>query len=652
MNKHISKSLQWLLRHAITVFSCVTIIVLSMGAVAYSSTSTTIGENISTNGTLTVLSNSNLAATTISGGDLTVDTDTLYVDNDNNRVGIGTTNPSSLLYVNGDTTINGNLAGTLYADTLNYNFFNVAMWGDSYTQSIPTILSLTLTDKSVYVYGVGGETSTQIASRMIAASNTHDYITIIWAGRNNHDAPTTVEADIANMVAALGSNTNFLILSVLNGEVADEYIGESSYNNIIAINDYLEATYPNNYYDIRSYLVSQYDPAAPQDVIDFGHDIVPDSLRSNTIHPNTTGYQLVADQIQTFINSNFIPTTDKPLSYIDIPTIFINPPPLGQITLLSGRKIIMNGEILFQASTTLGNYFFGSAGNLTATGSNNLAVGYDALNRISTGSNNTAMGTNALTLTFTGDNNTAMGYNALNRNTNSNNTAMGYNALTFNTAGASNVAMGLSSLSQNTSGSYNTAIGTYTLSYNTTSVNNTAVGNNVLNKTTGSNNTAVGAASLTSNTTGSYNTAVGAASFNKNTGNNNTALGYYAGFNATTGSSNVFLGYYAGAYETGSDAFYINNQNRTNTAGDKSNALMYGTFADTAADQLLTINAKVGIGTTTPATKLDVDGIIKTQPRSTATCDTLSEGGIYFDSDDNHFYGCNGSTWIRLDYNP
>ena len=176
MNKHISKSLQWLLRHAITVFSCVTIIVLSMGAVAYSSTSTTIGENISTNGTLTVLSNSNLAATTISGGDLTVDTDTLYVDNDNNRVGIGTTNPSSLLYVNGDTTINGNLAGTLYADTLNYNFFNVAMWGDSYTQSIPTILSLTLTDKSVYVYGVGGETSTQIASRMIAASNTHDYI--------------------------------------------------------------------------------------------------------------------------------------------------------------------------------------------------------------------------------------------------------------------------------------------------------------------------------------------------------------------------------------------------------------------------------------------------------------------------------------------
>jgi len=57
----------------------------------------------------------------------------------------------------------------------------------------------------------------------------------------------------------------------------------------------------------------------------------------------------------------------------------------------------------------------------------------------------------------------------------------------------------------------------------------------------------------------------------------------------------------------------------------------------------------VGIGTTSPSTKLDVDGIIKTRERSTATCDADSEGGIYYDSDDSHFYGCNGTSWVQLD---
>jgi len=56
----------------------------------------------------------------------------------------------------------------------------------------------------------------------------------------------------------------------------------------------------------------------------------------------------------------------------------------------------------------------------------------------------------------------------------------------------------------------------------------------------------------------------------------------------------------------------------------------------------------VGIGTTTPNTKLEVNGIIKTTPRASATCDAGSEGGIYYDSDDNNFYGCNSTDWVQL----
>jgi len=71
------------------------------------------------------------------------------------------------------------------------------------------------------------------------------------------------------------------------------------------------------------------------------------------------------------------------------------------------------------------------------------------------------------------------------------------------------------------------------------------------------------------------------------------------------------------------------------------------------ANDRFTIQAdgNIGIWTSSPTTKLEVDWIIKTTPRSTAsTCDTTNtEWGIYYDSDVNHFYGCDGSKRIQLD---
>jgi hypothetical protein len=60
-------------------------------------------------------------------------------------------------------------------------------------------------------------------------------------------------------------------------------------------------------------------------------------------------------------------------------------------------------------------------------------------------------------------------------------------------------------------------------------------------------------------------------------------------------------------------------------------------------------DGNVGIGTSTPATALDVNGIIKTQPTSARTCNISAEGGIMYNSSDNHFYGCNGVSWVQLD---
>ena len=109
--------------------------------------------------------------------------------------------------------------------------------------------------------------------------------------------------------------------------------------------------------------------------------------------------------------------------------------------------------------------------------------------------------------------------------------------------------------------------------------------------TTGSNNYAFGRSALNSTTTGSGNLAFGGGTLAFNvTGDENTAIGANALLQAL-GSRNVALGNAAGQYETGSDSLYIDNQDRTNTAGDKAKALLYGTFAATAAAQQLTINA-------------------------------------------------------------
>jgi len=138
-----------------------------------------------------------------------------------------------------------------------------------------------------------------------------------------------------------------------------------------------------------------------------------------------------------------------------------------------------------------------------------------------------------------------------------------------------NIGIGLNALSSTISGSSNsTAIGSSSLA----------------NVTNGTNNTGLGASTLTNMVTGGSNTAVGSNSMASATGGSNTAVGVLSLANAA-GNRNVGLGYSAGRYETGSDSLYIDNQDRTDTAGDKAKALLYGTFAATASAQQLTINA-------------------------------------------------------------
>lgn len=204
---------------------------------------------------------------------------------------------------------------------------------------------------------------------------------------------------------------------------------------------------------------------------------------------------------------------------------------------------------------------------------------------------------------------------------------------------------------------------------------NTSFGYRSLFANTDQHNSTFGAYSLESNTDGGYNTVLGSYSYRYNTnGNFNTIIGSQAGENNINGSRNVFIGYAAGYYETGSNKLYIANDypnppliygdfasgkvgignnnpsarlhigngTRFNASSDASIFLQSGNGAGSARDWKIYVpmtngylgfrdmgfdnlnngmsadamviqsgTGNVGIGTTNPGAKLEVNGNVK-----------------------------------------
>jgi hypothetical protein len=149
------------------------------------------------------------------------------------------------------------------------------------------------------------------------------------------------------------------------------------------------------------------------------------------------------------------------------------------------------------------------------------------LNAATTGAGNTALGADALLLNQTGSNNVAVGYQAADAFT-----------------GSNVVAIGAGALSSVTTGSNNTAVGKDALQLVNTSSGNTAVGFEALLKATNSGNTAVGKQALREVTGLALgNTAIGFEAGNSlTTGSNNTIIGYQANASSPTVSNEVTIG--------------------------------------------------------------------------------------------------------------
>jgi len=256
---------------------------------------------------------------------------------------------------------------------------------------------------------------------------------------------------------------------------------------------------------------------------------------------------------------------------------------IGTNALMAGGAGIAIGNYALTASTGTYNTAIGNGAlKENTTGSNNIAMGSDALRVNTTGTYNLAIGNNALTSNSTGNDNFAMGNNALSQNTTGvYNLALGNGALSSNTTGGSNFGLGVNALRANTTGRNNVGIGVEAMFKNTTGADNVAMGPGaLLNNTVGTNNIGLGTNSLRTNTTGKDNVALGStALFANTTGVNNIAIGTNGLRNNTTGNNNIGFG---------------TNTLRLNTTGERNIAIGDGTLS---GNTIGSYNVGLGIST-------------------------------------------------------
>jgi hypothetical protein len=132
-------------------------------------------------------------------------------------------------------------------------------------------------------------------------------ILVLWAGRNDIPAVTTILANIdAVLKPYVRRRAPFLVISILNSD--SEPAGSARFAAVTRINQTLAQKYPSGFIDIRRYLMDQALadanlPADDEAKTSLGRDLIPSSLRKDGIHLKDEVDALVAKYIASAIKS-------------------------------------------------------------------------------------------------------------------------------------------------------------------------------------------------------------------------------------------------------------------------------------------------------------------------------------------------------------
>ena len=198
------------------------------------------------------------------------------------------------------------------------------------------------------------------------------------------------------------------------------------------------------------------------------------------------------------------------------------------------------------------------------------------------------------------------------------NTGIGKKALVDNT-GNSNVGLGMKALGFS-SGGFNCAVGNESMALNGIGTLNVAFGTrSLLNNISGSRNVAIGHRTSEANIEGNDNTAIGYSSLLFNIGSNNVALGASTPRNLLTGDSNIFVGTQTAIYllhgsnnvVLGNNVAFDKNPSTPFLAGSDTNRSIV--IADGAGTQRIFVSKTgstgLGLGNNViPNNRLDVKG--------------------------------------------